>query len=70
MVQELLEDDFDCRVEYCDYGLQKLDVDEKFSNSIVFSDEAILMLNGDEKKQNSRYRNGNNPWWMIHIIPR
>lgn len=65
LVQELSEDDFDRRVEYCDTVMQKLDIDENFSNSIVFSDEATFMLNGDVNKQNCRYWSDNNPRWMM-----
>ena len=46
LVQRLTEDDFDRRIEFCQWAVEQLDLDRFFTIKIVFSDEAIFYLNG------------------------
>lgn len=54
LVQELSEDDFDRRLEYCETVMRKVDEDPDFIQNIVFSDEATFMLNGNVNRHNCR----------------
>jgi hypothetical protein len=63
LVQELSEDDFDRRIEYCDTMMQRLDTDPNFVKNIVFSDEASFLLNGNVNRHNCRYWSDTNPHW-------
>lgn len=64
MVQELSEDDFDRRVEFCEIMMQMINDDPLLLNNIIFSDEATFQLNGQVNRQNSRYWSDDNPHWM------
>jgi len=64
LVQELVANDFDCRLEFCDIMMQKIDDQPEFHNKIVFLDEATFMLNGSVNRHNSRYWSDSNPHWM------
>lgn len=55
LVQELVVDDFDRRVEFCDIMMQKIDENPEFINRIVFSDEATFVLDGTVNRHNSQY---------------
>lgn len=46
LVQELSEDDYDRRVEFCDEMMRRYDEDNQFFNWICFSDEATFELSG------------------------
>lgn len=62
--QELSEDDFDRRVEFCEIMMQMIDDDPLLLNNIVFSDEATFELHGNVNRQNCRYWSDINPHWM------
>ena len=64
LIHELNEDDFDRRMEFCEQMMERCNVDEDFASNIVFSDEAIFMLNGTVNRQNCRYWARNNPHWV------
>jgi transposase len=64
LVQELSEDDFDRRLEFCEVMMQKHEENNKFFNQIVFTDEATFMLNGSLNRHNCRYWADQNPHWM------
>lgn len=64
MVQELSDDDFDRRVEFCELMMDNLDNNRIRLNNIVFSDEATFMLNGSVNRHNCRYWCDSNPHWM------
>lgn len=55
LVQELNEDDFDRRLEFCEIMREKCDGDRNFLLNIVFSDEATFYLNGKVNRHNCRY---------------
>ena len=62
--QVLSEDDFDRRVEFCEWALAKFDDDDSFGNNVIFSDEASFSLTGEVNKQNWRFWSDSNPHWM------
>lgn len=64
LVQELSEDDYDRRVEFCEIMMGNLDRNTIVLNNIVFSDEATFMLNGNVNRHNCRYWSSVNPHWM------
>jgi hypothetical protein len=64
LVQYLAEDDFDRRLEFCQWAVEKCDSDQHFSKKILFSDEAIFYLNGHVNRHNMRYWADSNPNWI------
>ena len=63
LVQELSEDDFDRRIEFCDLMMEMIVDDSLLLNNIVFSDEATFELTGNVNRHNSRYWSNDNPHW-------
>lgn len=64
MVQELLEDDPDRRLQFCEEMMNALDQNLVDLDWILFSDECTFALNGEVNKQNCRYWSTENPHWM------
>lgn len=64
LVQELFEDDFDRRIEFCEVMMEKWERNQNFFNNIIFSDESTFMLNGTVNRHNCRYWADENPHWM------
>lgn len=64
LTQELSQDDFDRRVEFCEDMQMRCNNDNMFVKNIVFSDEASFFLNGSVNRQNYRYWATENPRWM------
>lgn len=64
LVQELSDDDFDRRSEFCGVMMDRCVIDRQFIFKICFSDEATFCLNGTLNRQNCRYWSDNNPHWM------
>lgn len=64
LVHELLEDDFDRRVQFCEQILEIHNQHLNFITNIIFSDEATFTLNGHVNRQNCRYWATENPHWM------
>lgn len=64
LVQELSEDDYDRRVEYCDEMMTRVQNNRQFLYWVCFSDEATFELNGSVNRQNCRYCSDSNPRWM------
>lgn len=62
--QELNEDDFDRRIQFCEQMLQKIQQNAEFISMICFSDEATFNLHGTINRHNSRYWSNQNPHWM------
>lgn len=65
LVQELIEDDPDRRLQFCEQMLEICNADPMFVKRIIFSDEASFHLNGLVNKQNFRYWSDENPHWSI-----
>jgi len=63
LVQELSEDDFDRRIEFCKEMMMRYDGNYQFFNWICFSDEATFELNRFVNRQNLKYWADNNPHW-------
>lgn len=63
LVQELLEDDFDRRLEFCETFMEMIDEDPHLLDRVVFSDEATFFLNGNVNRHNFRYWSDENPHW-------
>lgn len=64
-VQELNEDDFDRRMEFCEIMMNNCNDDPQLINRILFSDECTFFLNGSVHRQNCRYWASENPHWMM-----
>lgn len=63
-VQELNEEDFDRRLEFCEQMMGLIDGGQIFTEWILFSDEATFTLHGHVNRQNCRYWSNENPHWM------
>uniref|UniRef100_A0A1B6HYH3 DUF4817 domain-containing protein n=1 Tax=Homalodisca liturata TaxID=320908 RepID=A0A1B6HYH3_9HEMI len=64
LVQQLSEDDYDRRVEFCELVMRKCDDNRDFLTNILFSDEATFFLNGNVNRHNCRYWASENPHWI------
>ncbi|GLV33229.1 hypothetical protein CBL_08397 [Carabus blaptoides fortunei] len=62
--QELDEDDYDRRSQFCEEMMLKCNTIDGFANRIIFSDEDTFCLNGNVNRHNYRYWSRNNPHWM------
>lgn len=65
LVQELVADDFDRRLQFCEIMRNAFGQNPDFVNNILFSDEATFMLNGYVNRHNCRYWAQKNPNWLI-----
>ncbi|XP_071056520.1 uncharacterized protein [Onthophagus taurus] len=65
LLQELSENDFDRRVQFCEEMMRRINDDLNFINKIIFSDEATFYLNGKVNRHNCRYWSAENPRWVI-----
>uniref|UniRef100_A0A1B6G3J3 Tc1-like transposase DDE domain-containing protein n=1 Tax=Cuerna arida TaxID=1464854 RepID=A0A1B6G3J3_9HEMI len=63
LVQELNEDDFDWRLEFCEVIVDRIDRKQILLNDILFSDEVTFVLNGSVNRHNCRYWDNSNPHW-------
>ena len=66
-VQELSEDDFDRRVEFCETMLAKFNQNDRLVNKIIWSDESQFMLNGTINRHNCIYWASSNPHEQIPV---
>jgi len=64
LIQELCEDDFDRRMQFCDFIMEMMNNDSLFLDNIVFSDEATFELTGNVNRHNCRYWSDINPHWL------
>ncbi|KAJ4437975.1 hypothetical protein ANN_13914 [Periplaneta americana] len=60
-VPALNEDDYDRRIEFCEWYQAKYAEDNQFPYKIVWSDEATFKLNGSINRHNCTYWASNNP---------
>lgn len=67
LLQELCEDDFDRRIEFCEVIMDRLNQNPNFVKNILFSDESTFCLNGHVNRHNCRYWSDQNPHWMEQI---
>ncbi|RZC32365.1 hypothetical protein BDFB_007820, partial [Asbolus verrucosus] len=61
LLQELSEDDFDRRIEFCETMMHRINQDGNFINRVLFSDESTFCLNGHVNRHNCRYWSDRNP---------
>lgn len=61
LVQELSEDDFDRRIEFCELMTQRITEDPDILRRICFSDECTFFLHGLVNRHNMRYWCDENP---------
>ncbi|KAJ8911402.1 hypothetical protein NQ315_013539 [Exocentrus adspersus] len=59
--QELLEADFDLRIDFCNWAQGKIRENFYFFNSVLFSDEATFHKNGFVNRHNFHYYSDHNP---------
>ena len=59
--QKLHEGDFERRVAFCEWFLQKHADNANFNQTLIMSDETHFELNGSVNKQNIRFRAEENP---------
>jgi hypothetical protein len=62
--QELMEDDFDRRVHFCEEIMTMLDDNVIQLEHVMFSDECTFTVTGHANRQNCRYWSRENPHWM------
>ena len=60
MMQELTDDDENRRLEFCERQRLKVNVNENFYKQLVFSDEAVIHVNGTVIEHNLHYWSVNN----------
>lgn len=63
--QELNEDDYDRRLEFCEIMMGWIDENPNFLYNIVFSDEATFEITGKVNRHNFRYWSDENPHWLL-----
>lgn len=63
LVQELSEDDYDRRLQFCEIMMERCNANPDFVPQIVFSDESTFFLNGTVNRHNCRYWARENPHW-------
>lgn len=54
-VQELSEDDFDRRLEFCEIMMERIDADPNFVFNIAYSNEATFQMNIIINRHNCRF---------------
>ena len=59
--QQLYDDDFDRRIEFCETMTNFINENQNIVQNICFSDECTFFLNGNVNKQNCRYWSDENP---------
>lgn len=61
ILQQLSEDDYDRRIEFCEIMTARIQNDPNLIQNICFSDESTFFLNGFVNKHNCRYWDNENP---------
>ncbi|KZC06752.1 hypothetical protein WN55_07975 [Dufourea novaeangliae] len=65
--QELHGNDFQNRVNFCEWGLQKLQSDKLFLTKVLFTDEATFTNCGQVNRHNMHYWSIENPQWLREV---
>lgn len=65
LLQELSEDDFDRRLEFCEQFLARMIIQPDLAKVIVSTDEAQFKLNGLVNRHNSIYWSDKNPHLVV-----
>ncbi|EFN88574.1 hypothetical protein EAI_05277, partial [Harpegnathos saltator] len=61
IAQELMEDNFDRRIQFCEELMNRCDDNANFLNFVIFSDETTFQINGAVNLHNCRYWSDENP---------
>ena len=64
LVQDLKEEDFSRRIQFCNFMQHQLELDNNFLFKVLFSDEARFGNNGVVNRHNCHYYSQNNPHWI------
>ncbi|KAJ8962481.1 hypothetical protein NQ318_000869 [Aromia moschata] len=64
---ELVEDDFDRRILFCEQMMQMIDDNTLQIQNVLFSDESTFTLHGLVNRRNCRYWSRENPHWMREL---
>uniref|UniRef100_A0A1B6LRF1 DUF4817 domain-containing protein n=1 Tax=Graphocephala atropunctata TaxID=36148 RepID=A0A1B6LRF1_9HEMI len=62
--QELSEDDYLQRMNFCFWARERMNEDPDFFNDVLWCDEATFRSNGEVNRHNMRYWSYENPHWM------
>ncbi|EZA48216.1 hypothetical protein X777_14222, partial [Ooceraea biroi] len=65
--QKLHGNDFIHRIEFCQWALQQLEVNEFFFNRILFTDESTFTNHGQVNRRNMHYWSVENPRWLRQV---
>jgi len=65
LVQELSDDDFNHRIEFCDLMMDRITRKPQFQYNIAFSDKATFTPTDEMNHNNCRYWNNENPHWVV-----
>lgn len=68
VLQELLPQDTDRRLEFCEIITNLFEREPDIKNKIIFSDEATFYLNGTVNRQNTRFWSPGNPYWVYNKV--
>ena len=67
LIHQLLEDDFDRRLQFAEIMTERTEGNQNLVRNIVFSDEATFMLNGSVNRHNCRYWHASNPHVTLEV---
>lgn len=67
LLQELNEDDFDRRIQFCEIMMDRMNQNGNIKNQILFADDATFSLRGEVNRHNCRFWSDANPHWMMEI---
>lgn len=65
--QALTQEDYNRRLEFCRWALQRYEEDEMFFSKILWSDEATFHNNSHVNRHNLHYWSDQNPRWLRQI---
>lgn len=63
LVQELQDNHFQQRIEFCQWALRMIENDPDFFRYVLFSDEAKFQSDGELNRHNCHYWSDENPHW-------
>ncbi len=61
LLQALNEDDFDHKIEFCEWFIIQAEADPTFAGAIIWNDEATFKLNSSVNHNNCLYYDSKNP---------
>lgn len=67
LVQSLTPQDYATRLEFCNWAVTQINVDNNFFNYVMFSDEATFKNDGQLNRHNCHYYFDENPRWFREV---